>query len=334
MKLIFGIILCLVISIPSYFLGNLVPIIGGPVFAIFLGMILMPITKKTSLFNEGANFCSKKILQLAVILLGFSLSINTIFKSSIESMPIIVSTIFISLFVAFIMLKHLKIDTNSAILIGVGSSICGGSAIAATAPALDAKDSEIANSISVIFLFNILAALIFPQIGDMLGMTEKGFAIFAGTAINDTSSVTAAASIWDASHGSNSLELATVVKLTRTLAIIPIVLFISIWKQKNNKFVKNSEKIKLYKLVPLFLVLFLIASLVVTIFKINSDGYFIRSTKISSKFFIVLAMSAIGLKTNIFSLIKTGGKSILLGLCCWASIILTSISMQLAMGSF
>ncbi len=119
----------------------------------------------------------------------------------------------------------MNVPGKIATLVGVGSSICGGSAIAATAPVIDADDREIAQAISVIFLFNVIAALVFPTLGGMLGLTNEGFGLFAGTAINDTSSVTAAASAWDSMHpGANVLESATVVKLTRTLAIIPITL--------------------------------------------------------------------------------------------------------------
>ena len=129
----------------------------------------------------------------------------------------------------------MKVPSNISTLVGVGSSICGGSAIAATAPVIGADDEEIAQAISVIFLFNVIAALTFPTLGGMLGMTDHGFGLFAGTAVNDTSSVTAAASAWDGIHGSNTLEIATIVKLTRTLAIIPITLVLALWRTHKAK---------------------------------------------------------------------------------------------------
>ncbi len=150
-------------------------------------------------------------------------------------MPIIISTITTSLIIAFILYKALKLKTNNAILVGVGSSICGGSAIAATAPVIDATDEEVAQSISVIFLFNVLAALIFPTLGAVLGLSNEGFGLFAGTAINDTSSVTAAAAAWDGIHASHTLETATIVKMTRTLAIIPITLALAFIGKKGEK---------------------------------------------------------------------------------------------------
>ena len=125
-------------------------------------------------------------------------------------------------------------------MIGVGSSICGGSAIAATAPVIDADDEEVAQAISVIFFFNVLAAIIFPHLGNLLGFaqnTGEVFGIFAGTAVNDTSSVTAAASTWDNMFdlGTATLDKAVTVKLTRTLAIIPITLVLALIRTKKEK---------------------------------------------------------------------------------------------------
>lgn len=140
-------------------------------------------------------------------------------------LPIILSTITTSLVVSFLLHRLLHIPSNISTLVGVGSSVCGGSAIAATAPVIGADDEEIAQSISVIFLFNVAAALLFPTLGGLLGLGNEGFGLFAGTAVNDTSSVTAAAAAWDGMHpGANTLDTATIVKLTRTLAIIPITL--------------------------------------------------------------------------------------------------------------
>ena len=211
-----GLLLCLAIAVPSWFLGQAVPVIGGPVFAILIGMVLTLILTKKEPFLPGVNYTSKKILQAAVVFLGFGMNLTEILAKGKQSLPIIISTISTSLVIAFVLYKALKLRTNNAILVGVGSSICGGSAIAATAPVINASDEEVAQSISVIFLFNVLAALIFPTLGAVLGLSNEGFGLFAGTAINDTSSVTAAAAAWDGIHGSNTLEAAAIVKMTRT----------------------------------------------------------------------------------------------------------------------
>ena len=174
-KFILGILLCLAIAVPSWLIVMFVPaleVIGAPVIAIIAGMILSLIIKKKDAFTYGIAFTSKKILQYAVILLGFGLNLATIGKVGLTSLPIIISTIATSLIVAFAMYKLLKVPSKTATLIGVGSSICGGSAIAATAPVIDADDEKIAQSISVIFLFNVIAALIFPTLGNVVNLRK------------------------------------------------------------------------------------------------------------------------------------------------------------------
>lgn len=228
-----GVLFCLIIAIPATLLGKQIEVVGGPVFAILFGMVLALVFPKNrrEQLAAGVTYTSKKVLQYAVILLGFGMNLSQILSKGAQSLPIIVATISTSLVIAFVLCHVMNVPGKIATLVGVGSSICGGSAIAATAPVIDADDREIAQAISVIFLFNVIAALVFPTLGGMLGLTNEGFGLFAGTAINDTSSVTAAASAWDSMHpGANVLESATVVKLTRTLAIIPITLALACWQ--------------------------------------------------------------------------------------------------------
>jgi len=327
-KYIKGILLCLAISLPAWFIGSLVPVVGGPVLAILFGMLIAIPMKDQRDFKPGIAFTSKKILQLAVVLLGFGMNLYDILTCGFQSLPVILSTISISLIIAFVLQKLLRMPPNISTLIGVGSSICGGSAIAATAPVIEAGDEEVAQSISVIFLFNIIAAILFPLLGIALGLTNEGFAVFAGTAINDTSSVTAAAAAWDVMYGSNTLDAAAVIKLTRTLAIIPITLVLAFIRTRSQK--KDDKavqpKVSVSKVFPMFILFFVLASVITTIFHLSAD--ITAPLKNISKFLIVLAMSAIGLNTNIAKLIKTGGKPILMGLCCWAGIALTSLALQ------
>lgn len=324
-----GMGICLVIAIPAAFLGSCFPVVGGPVFAILIGMVLNLCIKDKSGMQPGITYTSKKILQYAVILLGFGMNLTDILMRGRQALPIILSTITTSLVIAYILCKAMKVPTKIATLVGVGSSICGGSAIAATAPVIGADDEEIAQGISVIFLFNIIAALIFPALGGMLGLSNEGFGLFAGTAINDTSSVTAAASAWDGLHGSNTLEVATIVKLTRTLAIIPITLVLAIVRSKKEQSAKGNS-FSLKKIFPFFILFFLVAAIITTVF--NLPVGVTAPIKSLSKFFIVWAMAAIGLNTNIVKLIKTGGKPILLGLCCWIGIACVSLGMQHILG--
>lgn len=337
-----GVSLCLAIAIPAWILGQILEVVGGPVFAILIGMVIAQLFKEKGSFAPGITFTSKKILQYAVILLGFGLNFGTVISVGKNSLPVIVATITTSLIVSFVLCKTLKIPGKISVLVGVGSSICGGSAIAATAPVIEADDEEIAQAISVIFLFNIIAALIFPTLGGILGLSNEGFALFAGTAVNDTSSVTAAASSWDSIHGSGTtvLDSAAIVKLTRTLAIIPITLVLALWRTRK----ESGSGVKIGKIFPYFILYFIAASLITTLCNLAIDAGIFSSVvadfisglfaflKKVSKFFIVMAMGAIGLNTDLPKLIKSGGKPIFLGFCCWIAIAAVSLLMQNILG--
>lgn len=331
-----GLLLCFLIALPSCILGKMYPIIGGPVISIILGMIITLFIKDKSCFESGIKFTSKKILQYAVILLGFGLNLSVILQTGKQSLPIIIATISISLLISYVLHKWMNIPEKISTLVGVGSSICGGSAIAATAPVIDADDEEVAQAISVIFFFNVLAAIIFPNFGALLGFSQttgESFGIFAGTAINDTSSVTAAASTWDSMYnlGAATLDKAVTVKLTRTLAIIPITLILAFLRSKKAK--HESTNVTLKQIFPFFILYFVGASIITTIaVSFGVPVGIFSPIKELSKFFIILAMAAIGLNTNIVKLIKTGGKPIIMGLCCWVGITIVSLVMQHLMG--
>lgn len=352
-----GILVSLVIAVPAWFLGKLFPIVGGPVIAIVAGMIVTLFIKDKKPFESGIKFVSKKILQWAVILLGFGMNLGEVAKTGAQSLPIICSTIATSLIVAFILCKLMHIPGNISTLVGVGSSICGGSAIAATAPVINADDEEVAQAISIIFFFNVLAAIIFPYFGMLAGFSQtsgEAFGIFAGTAINDTSSVTSAAQTWDGMFdlGSQTLDKAVTVKLTRTLAIIPITLVLAliqavkakkqakVYAKENNsenEATDNQEKrFSLRKIFPWFILYFILASVITTLCysflpegnAMNVAASCFKFLKNCSKFFIVFAMAAIGLNTNIVKLVKTGGKPLVMGAACWISITGVSLLMQ------
>lgn len=329
-----GLLLCLAIAVPSWFLGKAFPIIGGAVIAILAGMVVTIFFKEKGSFEPGIKFTSKKILQWAVILLGFGLNLSVILETGKQSLPIIVCTITTSLVVAYVLHKVMHIPSNISTLVGVGSSICGGSAIAATAPVIDADDEEVAQAISIIFFFNVVAAIVFPTFGSLIGFdttSGEAFGIFAGTAVNDTSSVTACASTWDSmwNLGSATLDKAVTVKLTRTLAIIPITLVLAFWRTKKQNNAEEGKKVSMKAIFPFFILYFIAASIITTVavsMGVSADVF--APIKELSKFFIVLAMSAIGLNTDIVKLIKTGGKPLIMGFCCWVGITGVSLLLQ------
>ncbi|MCR5785647.1 MAG: YeiH family protein [Eubacterium sp.] len=334
-KNIIGVAVCLAIAIPSHIIGKMFPIIGGAVIAIIVGMIIALFWNEKGKAERGIKFTSKVILQTAVVLLGFGMNLGVVVETGKQSLPIIICTISISLIISYLLHRAMHIKGNTAILVGVGSSICGGSAIAATAPVVDADDDEVAQAISVIFFFNVLAALLFPTLGKMIGfdtVSGEAFGIFAGTAVNDTSSVTAAASTWDSmwNLGSQTLDKAVTVKLTRTLAIIPITLGLSFIRNKDND---STEGFSIKRAFPMFILYFVLASVITTVaIKCGISAEFFSPVKELSKFFIVMAMAAIGLNSNVVKLVKTGGKPLIIGAFCWIGITLISLFMQYIMG--
>lgn len=327
-----GLLLCLGLALPAWLLGKAVPVVGGPVFAILGGMaIALCLKGGLGRARTGTAFTSKYILQLAVVLLGFGMNLGEIAQVGLSSLPIILSTISVSLVTAYLLHRRMGVPGHISTLVGVGSSVCGCSAVAATAPVIGADDEEVAQAISVICLFNVAAALLFPTFGAALGLSDQGFGLFAGTAVNDTSSVTAAASAWDSAYpGAGTLETAAIVKLTRTLAILPITLVLALRRASREH---SGERVSIGKVFPFFILFFLLAACLTTGASLMGVGSgLFAPCKDLSKFLIIMAMGAIGLNTDLVKLVKGGGRPILMGLCCWAAITAVSLGMQWALG--
>ena len=318
-----GILYALLFAIPAYILGLYFPIVGGPVFGILLGMLFAK-KRRPKAVEEGIKFTGKKILQYAIILLGFEMNLFRVVEVGEQSLYVMVFTLLAAFGAAFLMGKVLGLDRDMTSLVGAGTAICGGSAIAAVAPVIGAKDRDVVISIATIFFFNVLAVFIFPFIGHSMGMSDFGFGMWAGTAINDTSSVVAAGYAY--SHDAGAY--ATIVKLTRTLMIVPVCLFFSLLVMKGAK--ESGTGFSLRRIFPMFVLYFVLACIV------NTTG--IIPAEIShglgtlGKFAIVLVMSAIGLNTDLPSLVKNGLRPLALGMVCWIAVAGTSLIVQHALG--
>lgn len=313
-----GAFIVTMIAIPAWFLGTAVPLVGGPIFGILFGMILAFLKRPASL-NLGISFTAKKVLQYAIILLGFEMNLFHVFAVGSQSLLIMISTISAALITAWLVGRYLQLAGNVNILIGVGTAICGGSAIAAAAPVIAATDKEVAYSISTIFLFNIAAVFIFPFLGHIFRMNDMGFGMWAGTAINDTSSVVAAGY----SYSQRAGNFATIVKLTRTLMIVPITIALAILTSRK---AENTGSFSFSRIFPWFIFGFIFASIV------NTIGFLPSSLCLTlaqiGKFFIVMAMVAIGLNTHLKQLIGNGIKPFFLGLSCWIAVAIVSLAVQ------
>ena len=320
-----GVFFALALALPAWCLGKLVPLVGGPVFGILLGMLLAPLSG-SPLLKDGLRFTSKRILQISVVLLGFEMNLANVVETGAQSLVVMAFTITTTLLAAWLVGRMLKVSHTATVLIGVGTSICGGSAIAAVAPVIDADERSIAHAISTIFLFNIVAVFLFPLIGHLLHMSDTGFGIWAGTAVNDTSSVLAAGYSYSDAAG----KLATIVKLTRTLMILPITFALSLMMARKKP--GEGAKFNLLKAFPWFVGGFVAASVIKTVGILPDEACV--SLARAGKFCIAMALVAIGLSTNLKQLLANGVRPILLGLACWAVIAIASLLAQLALGLF
>ncbi|MGA2545990.1 MAG: YeiH family protein [Rectinemataceae bacterium] len=313
-----GVLLTLALAIPAWLLGKIVPIVGAPIFAILMGMLLSFI-KRPYYLEQGIRVSGKKILQYSIVFLGFSLDLGVVVRVGTQSLAVMLFTLSAAFLTAYLVGKALGLAANTKILIGVGTSICGGSAIAATAPVIEADDKEVAFAISTIFLFNIIAVFVFPALGHLMRMSDGQFGLWAGTAINDTSSVVAAAF----SYSDQAGRYATVVKLTRTLMIIPITLVLAFTRKHG---AGKAGSIHFMKIFPWFVLGFLATSLVRTAEILPAASYSVLNDV--GKFGICTAMVAIGLNTKPKELIRNGMRPILLGLACWVAVALVSLAVQ------
>ena len=313
-----GIAICLAISVPAWFLGQMIPMAGGAVIGIVAGMLLANFWRYPNLIKPGIKDTSKRMLQSAVVLLGFQMNFGDVLTLGGQSIALILISIAAALLTAYIIGRKIGVTFNEKTLIGVGTAICGGSAIAAAAPVIKASDKEIASAISTVFLFNVVAVFVFPLIGNLTGMSDMRFGMWAGAAINDTSAVVSAAYAYSDTAG----DIATIVKLSRALMIIPVTFALAMYQTKKEA---GGGGFKLHKSIPWFVIAFLLACIINTAGVIPADITFVFGRM--SRFLIIMAMSAIGLCTNLKELLHSGGKTVLLGLCCAVVVAVSALLM-------
>ena len=314
-----GLLLAFIIAGLAYLLGRLVPVVGGPVFGITLGIVVATLWKLPVATAKGLKFTSKYVLQLAVILLGFDMNMANIIKVGRASLLVLMVTLSVAFAVTYFASKALKIERKLATLIGVGTAICGGSAIAAASSAIDAEDQQISYAISTIFLFNVIAVFLFPAVGHLLKLSNTGFGMWAGTAINDTSSVVAAGFSYSDAAG----NFATIVKLTRSLMIVPVTLALALIYSKDGE---NGGQFNFVKVFPWFVLGFLAAAVLRSLPLLPSS--LTAALAWTGKFLIIAAMAAIGLNTNLRAFIKAGPKALLLGAGTWFAVAASSLAIQ------
>lgn len=329
-KLLPGIVLPIIVALLACWLESLLPIhlIGSAVIAMFIGMFLNQFVRKTDVFATGLKFTSKKILKFAIILLGLSLNITTILHVGQMSLTVMVFTLLTCFGGGYFIGKALGLNWKLSNLISAGTGICGGSAIVAIAPTIDADDNDVAYAMSATFLFDMAMIVLFPIMGRALGLSDAAYGLWAGTAVNDTSSVVAAGYAFSEKAG----DFATMVKLTRTLAIIPTVLVFALISAhlKKKQAAEGQVKVNMKSVFPWFIPFFVAMSL------LSSAGLvpaaLAAGLKTVSKFLMVMALAAIGLNTSFAEMKKSGIKPMLHGFIISLLVVLVAITVEFAIG--
>ncbi len=304
-------------------------LIGASVIALFLGMIINHFFKPNAITVSGIKFTSKKILKFAIILLGASLNIRTVLTVGRFSLIVMLFTLATCFGLGALIGKALKLNWKTSSLINAGTGICGGSAIAAIAPVIEATDMDIAYGMSATFLFDTLMILLFPILGRLMGLSDAAFGLWAGTAVNDTSSVVATGYAFSEAAG----DFATMVKLTRTLSIIPAVLIfgaINMHMKKKEQINGKNAEIKWKSIFPWFILGFLAMSALSSLGLIPTS--IATSLKTISKFLMVAALAAIGLNTDFKALCKSGARPMIHGFIVSLLVVLVAIAVEYAIG--
>ncbi|MFJ4222289.1 YeiH family protein [Curtobacterium luteum] len=334
-----GVAVAVAIGVVATVVGTLVPVVGGPVPAVVLGALLGWLVRRRTdgglgLLAPGVKFASSRVLQAAVVLLGAQLSIGAVLRIGAETLPVMLTTLVVCLVGAWLIGRALRVSSTLRTLIGVGTGICGASAIAAVTPVVGAVGADVAYAMSTIFLCNIAAVFLFPLLGHALGLSQHAFGVFAGTAVNDTSSVVATATV----YGRQATDTAVVVKLVRTLMIIPIVVGLAGLEARRTARAQATSVdgagraggVRVFRLVPWFLIGFLVVVLLRTVGVLPSaaaPGFATVAT-----FLITVALGAIGVSTDFGALRRAGFRPMLLGIVLWALVAGTSLGVQAAFG--
>ena len=347
-----GFALALAAAAVATVVGEYVPLIGSAVPGAVIGAVIAIAVKPGARLGPGVKWSSTFVLQCSVVLLGAQLSIAEAARVGVSSLPVMLGTLAVCLGAAWLYGRLLGVPGDLRTLIGVGTGICGGSAIAAVSPVIEAASTDVAYAISTIFLFNIAAVLVFPLLGHALGMSQQSFGLFAGTAVNDTSSVVATAT----TYGAAATSHAVVVKLVRTLMIIPICLGLSaLTARKQQRPViatapaaaardgagapaspaaLASARMPLRratKLVPWFLIGFVLVAAVNSCGIIPAGAH--SPLEHASVFLVSVALSAIGLSTNVAALRKAGARPLILGAVLWITVAIASVGLQALTGT-
>jgi len=323
-KLLPGLAVTVAIAAVATVCAQYVPLVGAPVFALVLGVALGAVVALPEQCQPGTAFSARTVLQAAIVMSGFGLSLAVVARTGLGTLPVTLGTIAVALTLAPIAGRMLGLQSALRTLIGVGTAICGASAIAAVSSVIEPDEAEISLAIATVFFYNIVAVLVFPPIGHVLGLSQESFGLWAGTAINDTSSVVAAGYI----YGRDAGDHATIVKLTRATLILPIVAVIAIRRARLVR--AAGTRVPWRRIVPWFILWFLVAALV------NSTGLVPAAWHDAiahvAIFLISVALAGIGVQTQLPRVLRAGPRPLAFGFILWVAVALSSLAIQRSTG--
>ncbi|AMB98563.1 hypothetical protein AWM75_00505 [Aerococcus urinaehominis] len=307
-------------------IGAAFPLIGPSISAILIGAIVRHTPFYEKLDKGVTGFVASYFLKTGIVLLGLTLSMRLVGEVGFTVLLVLAAEVITSISVAVLVNRYFKLGDKLALLIGIGTAICGGSAIMATAPIMEAEDEDIAVSVTTMLIYSMAALLFLPLVGRALGYTDQLYGVLAGAAVNDTASVVATAFEWSDTSG----QVATVVKLVRTLFIVPVSLGVIGYRFKQLQDQQATSKQQsagvnwrdIVGLIPLFVVLFVVAVIIASIFQLPAALTAQISTV--SKLFMTLALVTIGLGVHIKQIQAAGIKPVIMGGLCWTGVVAAS----------
>lgn len=346
--MVIGLIVCFLTSAAATWLGGLQHFAGSPMIGLFLGIIIANIFPEIGLdkMKKGAGFASKYLLKIGIILAGGTLSFKAVLGVGFSALPLIMFNIGLSFLVAHLLGRAFKIGRNTCTLVGGGTAICGGTAIATLSPIVDAEDHEMAYAMAAIFLFDIFAAIMWPYASHAMALTPEQYGILGGLAISDTSSVTAAGATFDAIMGAGAVaavkgetltggDIAVIVKLTRTVMLVFVAIVVMLVRAFKGEKTGSASAgtpfaVRAVKAFPLFVLGFLLMAVLNTFVGLSdiSFGSMTLSSFLSKayKYFITTALVGVGFKIKFKALFTEGSRPVLLGGCTWIAVALSTLA--------
>jgi uncharacterized integral membrane protein (TIGR00698 family) len=318
-----GVAVVAAVAAAAWHAGGLAPLVGAPVLALIVGLILRNTAGALPMARPGVDFTLKHLLRLAIILFGSTLSLTQVVRIGTGSFVVIAVTIVLALGLTYAFGRWLRAPAGLVSLIGVGTAICGATAIITIGPIIESKEEEIAFAVTAIFLFNMLAVVVYPLMGHLLALSDSTYGVWAGAAIHDTSSVLAASFAFSEPAG----KVATVVKLTRTLVLVPLALVYGIAHSYARSAAGTGHRVRvnLVRIFPWFILWFVVAALLNTFGAISvQTGHW---AALAGRFLVVMVMAAVGLSADLRRMRQIGLGPFYIGLAASVMIAVVSIAL-------